>query len=86
MACNCINTLAETVVNELNQRESKPDGYKVLHTQWERMNSWPQRTLYANFFVKSSFRKKAGGESVPRNETFVLVFTFCPFCGKKYEE
>jgi len=85
MPCNCIDTFSKLVVDELNQREQKPDGYKVLHSQWENIIHYPHKALYATLLVKSSFRKKNGSESVPRNESFTLTFTFCPFCGNKYE-
>lgn len=86
MACNCIKTLPESLVDLLNQNEDKPEGFKVLDSKWEHILIYPQKSLYVNFLVRSTFQKKDGKESKPRTESYMVPFHFCPFCGNKYED
>lgn len=42
--------------------------------------------MKTDYVFKSTFIKKDGSVSKPRNHHMTIVFSFCPFCGKPYKE
>lgn len=72
-------------INGLTQEPNNPEGFKVIHCKWESFSIYPIKSLYATLAIKTTLTKKNGKESVPRNERLNFFFTFCPFCGQKYE-
>ena len=84
--CNCIKTVPEKVVDYKTKKQNYPRGFKIVETSWEHSSIYPKARLYVNFIIQSTFTKVDGTESKPRNDTIAIFFTYCPFCGEKYEK
>lgn len=86
MECNCIKEAKDKIIEYMNNNTKKPKGFKVISTRWERSTIYPKVRLYSNHIIQSTFTKKDGTESRPVNDTIAIHFTYCPFCGIKYQE
>lgn len=82
--CGCLETVKEKIIERA--MTSTTPGYQVLEGDWEYKSSFPRKRLYSNFIVKSTFTKKDGTTSKPKNEHASIFYTFCPFCGQKYPQ
>lgn len=81
--CNCIAETKEAILKNVNAKEKNPKGYNILEADFEYKSWFPKIRLYATFLIKSTFKKKDGTTSRPRNEHVNVFFSYCPFCGIK---
>ena len=91
MACKCITETGDFLVKHLKAKN--PDtkylpideiGLGLRGTTFV-MGDNAQRMKF-EFKVRSQFKKVNGQMSVPKTQTVVVVATFCPFCGTKYQQ
>lgn len=84
--CNCLETVEKNLIEMLSNREDNPKKFTIVESEWEYKSWFPTVRLYVNYIVKSTFEKKNGTTSKPRNEHVSIFFTYCPFCGKQIKE
>ena len=84
--CDCMKDSENKIKEHLSNRKTNPEGFEIFESDWEYKSWYPKVRLYANYIVKSTFKKKDGTTSKPKNEHVSIYFTYCPFCGKKYDE
>lgn len=84
--CNCIKEVKEKVIDYMTNKKTNPKGFKIIETRWEHSTIYPKQRLYVNHIIQSTFTKVDGTESKPRNDTVAIHFTYCPFCGNKYDK
>lgn len=83
--CDCLKKTSELIINKISEKETNPKGYKILEADWEYKSWYPKVRLYANLIIKSTFKKNDGSISKPKNQHVSIYFSYCPFCGKKYD-
>ena len=76
--------MAESIKIRAAENDRNPKGYKIVEADWEYKSF--AGGLYSNYIFKSTFEKKDGTESRPKNEHVAIFYSYCPFCGKKYGE
>ena len=84
--CDCMKDSENKIKEHLSKRKTNPEGFEITKSYWEYKSWYPKVRLYVNYIVKSTFKKKDGTTSKPKNEHVIIYFTYCPFCGKKYDE
>ena len=84
--CDCMKDTENKINEHLSARKTNPEGFEIVSSDCEYKSWYPKKRLYVNYIVKSTFKKKDGTTSKPKNEHISFYFTYCPFCGKKYEE
>lgn len=84
--CDCIKTVKQAVIDKVSSNEHNPKCYKLEEVSWEHVTIFPKSRLYTNIMLRSTFEKKDGSTSKPRNEHVPIFFTYCPFCGEKLSE
>ncbi len=102
MACNCIKDVSERILEHATKQALEKNETIILPIRdWddEGMRNWAfsmgnrdgvttisSKKLKTDFVYRSTFKKKDGTDSKPRPYHISLMFTYCPFCGKPYEE
>ena len=81
--CNCLSQVKKKILEKV-KADSKAEGYRIVESGFERESWFPVTRLYSAFLIKSTFTKKDGTESKPKNEHVSVFYTFCPFCGKAF--
>jgi len=85
--CDCIKKVAENIKTKVLADEAqKHNGFAIVSADWEHQSWFPQVRLYLNFIIKSTFTKKDGTTSKPRNGHVSIFFSYCPFCGKSIKK
>lgn len=84
--CNCMKDIESKVKEHVLSQETNPKGFEIVSSGWERATWYPKKRLYTHIILESRFEKKDGIISKPRNGHVAIHFSYCPFCGKKYEE
>ncbi len=85
--CDCLSKVEETIKKRFaTEKEKMLNGYKFIDGSWECHSFYPKFRLYSNYTIKSSFEKKDGTESKPKIEHVSIFYSYCPFCGKKYQQ
>ncbi|MFZ4413624.1 MAG: hypothetical protein ACOYOV_11110 [Bacteroidales bacterium] len=82
--CDCLEKTKQKIIEKISNDPNKRKGYKIIEGDYEHKSWYPNVRLYVNFIVKSSFEKVDGSTSKPINEHVSIYFTYCPFCGKKF--
>jgi len=82
--CNCINDVLEKVKQQAEDYSA--NGEKVESIEFEHRSHYPITALYSNVIAKTTFIKKDGNRSKPINNHVSIFYTFCPFCGQKYQK
>ena len=83
--CDCINKVKQMVADKVSSNERNPKGYKIDDIKWEHCTIFPKSRIYTNLMLRTTFEKKDGSTSKPRNEHVAIHFSYCPFCGEKFE-
>ena len=83
--CSCLKDVQEKIIEHILESKNNPNGLKIIASDWEKKSWFPKVRLYANFIFKYSFTLKDGKTSQPKNSSMEIFFSYCPFCGKKYE-
>ena len=84
--CDCFSKVAENIKAKVTSDESKKQkGYNMLKGNWEHRSIYPKVRLYSDFIIESTFEKKDGTTSKPKKENVSIFYSYCPFCGKPYE-
>ena len=87
--CNCKKEIEEKLLKRFI--ESKPEaishcvqleGYTLVLQQDNRLI----QKGYMNIALTAAYQVKKSGEFKAKKQTENMIFTFCPFCGKNYEE
>lgn len=81
-----MNKIKQSIIEKANKNERNPEGYAITEADWEYKSWFPKVRLYVNFIIRSTFKKKDGNTSKPRNEHVSIYFAYCPFCGEKYPQ
>lgn len=85
-ACKCMKEVAEKIKEHVSQTRENQNGFAICGSRWENESLFPINRLYANFLIESTFVKKDGTISKPKNSHVSAIFSYCPFCGKPYPE
>ena len=72
--CKCLNEIEKTIC----EKSEDPNAYIVSLLDFKTGVSKPS--------MQYRFRKKKKNGEYGRENTVLLVPTFCPFCGIKYDE
>lgn len=85
--CDCLKETAKLIIDKISSKETNPKGYKIIQGDWEHKSWYPKVRLYSNYIIlETVFEKKDGTTSKPRKEHVAIYYSYCPFCGKKYED
>jgi hypothetical protein len=84
--CDCLETTKELINKNISERKNNPKGFKIIESNWESCSWYPKIRLFNNFVIKSTFEKKDGTISKILKNRIAIFFTYCPFCGRKYDE
>lgn len=94
MACNCLEKIEETTLEMLTKNCAEKNEKLLELKDWDG-DGLQNRTLLlgdgggerlkTEFVYKTTFTKKDGSESKARKHSASLLFTYCPFCGVKYD-
>lgn len=82
--CDCMDKTKQLIIDRAIADEKNTKDYKIIEADWEYKSWYPKVRLYVNFIIKSTFIKKDGSTSKPKNSHASIFFSYCPFCGKKY--
>jgi hypothetical protein len=83
--CNCILETQDLIKKEVIAQNSKTEnGYKYLAGAYENLSLFPITRFYTNFIIRSTFKKKDGTTSRPKNSHVSIFYKYCPFCGNEY--
>ena len=79
MACDCLNTLRKLIAENTGDPDASVDAAVSFGSKKNNATSWPRLT--------ASYRKKKADGSFSKGNTIMSIKpTFCPFCGKIYED
>ncbi len=97
--CNCIKEVSELTEQQLKESCEKEghtllrinsgfhgDGLENTVFTLSKDNNVTGLRLKTNFIARYTFKKKDGSDSRPKALHVPLLFTFCPFCGERYEK
>ena len=82
MACKCIDELPARIMEHCNQQkeyQAKP----VLDASFKDI-VFPISNGEMSVALKSDIELKVEGRKTPKKT--IMTFTYCPFCGVKYQE
>jgi hypothetical protein len=90
--CDCINTVTEKILAK--QAEQKPERTILPLEEFDgeglgnrafTFGSGDGYKMFVPFVYRYTFKKTNGETSKTRKETVNMFFTYCPFCGTKYD-
>lgn len=81
MSCNCIKTVRELVQNKSDEKYKGLEKIEYMGFEHLSINLTTGRLMIGLPLVG---RYKRGKKIV--KEEVIMYMTYCPFCGKKYEE
>ena len=89
MACNCFKEydarVKESITKKLGDQIGEIDESRFQHSLWN-FGGGDHSPVALNYLFKY-FRKRKNGENESRRTTadHLVMMTYCPFCGTKFE-
>lgn len=86
--CDCLDKTEKAVLEKVKTDNAKIKGFDIIEDEsgFENVSFLPLHTLFANYNVRYVRTKANGKPALPATKKVVLLFTYCPFCGKKMRE
>ena len=95
--CDCIKTTTEVITKSMHDKCVEKNETMLEIKNWDGEglqgttfafgnNGLSGEFLKTDFIFKSTFKKKNGTDSKPKNNHVSIIYTYCPFCGVKYRK
>lgn len=87
--CNCIKEIQEKIKNELSSKNADFRDKKITDVSIQNVAIVfdSRQSLQLSSPVKIEYVKtNKKGDTVHKKESINISYTYCPFCGRPYEE
>jgi len=82
--CDCLKKVSELAVKHVTDT-STLKSFKVKDFRWKNSSIYPKQRIYSVIELNYTFERVDGNESKTKNDSISIFYTYCPFCGLKYE-